>query len=733
MNALIATVLLLLSAGEEPGTPRLDPPAQVALMEALAPGLVQVEYTLRYDQGEAPEASGYTARCPACGEYHGVSGLDTVVSEKRPLVTGGFLIGPASVLTTDIGAHPRFMERTAVRFRDRVVNVTSIAYALEQNAAILELADPLADARVLEFDAKAPPPYLAVTYQYTGGFWTTSVQEAFQTVSVCEDGRRFVAVPSACLMVSRSGIPVGASMNGEVPTDDTWKGSPLHWPVLSSRDAAEYRSRIESIADRAILRASLSFRSPRSDGSSDMGFRFRFSGDGEEGGDATERNVLALLWNEKNVLVLAHLSQGVTARLERIRIHPPAGEPVAAVFRRTLRDFGGFVAELESPLPGAKVASNERIEGLRNRFLASADIRLRGEQRVAYYGHDRIVSLEPRWEGRRYPDVAGEGADFLFDSRGALVAVPILRRPGVTEAEDWSEDSPVLTPVAYLEEAVNDPARGDPSSVPLAEDQEDRLAWIGVELQALDPELARVNRVSSLTQDGATGAVVSFVYLNSPAASAGVEPGYILLRLHVEGEPRPLEVKVEDADEGSGAMLREALDDLPEELLDQMPSPWPSVANSFTRRLTQLGFGRKYKAEFFHDGKTVLKDLEVTQGPPSFETAPHFKSEPLGLTVRDLTYEVRRYFRKEEADPGVIVSKVERGCKAAVAGIRPMEIITHVNDTAVANVATFRKLIEGKGELRLSVTRMTEQRLVKITLPAPVEKAGDNTPASMPP
>jgi S1-C subfamily serine protease len=164
-----------------------------------------------------------------------------------------------------------------------------------------------------------------------------------------------------------------------------------------------------------------------------------------------------------------------------------------------------------------------------------------------------------------------------------------------------------------------------------------------------------------------------------------------------------------------------------------MPPPGPSVANGFTRRLTRLGFGRKYRAEFFHDGQTVLKDFEVTQGPPSFETAPRFKSEPLGLTVRDLTYEARRYFRKEEADPGVVVSKVERGRKAAVAGIRPMEIITHVNDTAVANVATFRKLIEGKGELRLSVTRMTEQRLVKITLPAMEEKTGDGPPASMPP
>ena len=65
----------------------------------------------------------------------------------------------------------------------------------------------------------------------------------------------------------------------------------------------------------------------------------------------------------------------------------------------------------------------------------------------------------------------------------------------------------------------------DPSNVPLTEQEESRLAWVGVELQPLNKELARANNVSKLTRDGQIGALVSYVYPGSPAEKAGVEVG----------------------------------------------------------------------------------------------------------------------------------------------------------------------------------------------------------------
>lgn len=291
----------------------------------------------------------------------------------------------------------------------------------------------------------------------------------------------------------------------------------------------------------------------------------------------------------------------------------------------------------------------------------------------------------------------------------------------------------MLAPATQIREVLADLAKyTDPNNTPLGEDEENRLAWIGVELQGMDRELARANNVSDLTSDGQMGALVTYVYPDSPAAKAGVEAGFILLRLHVPGQPKPLEIKLMDTRFGGmDGFPWDKLDEVPAEYLDQIPTPWSSAENSFTRALTDIGVGQKYTAEFFHNGEVVKKDFVVVLGPRHYGSAPRYKSRSLGLTVRDLTYEVRRYFRTEAGDLGVIVSKIEPGGKAAIAGIMPYEIITHVDGTPVMNVKDLEKAIGKEGELRLSVKRRTLGRQVKINMTAGAEQGGPETrPAS---
>ena len=84
-----------------------------------------------------------------------------------------------------------------------------------------------------------------------------------------------------------------------------------------------------------------------------------------------------------------------------------------------------------------------------------------------------------------------------------------------------------------------------------------------------------------------------------------------------------------------------------------------------------------------------------------------------------MTFEARRYFQKTVTDPGVIVHAVVPGSRAGVGGIRPYEIITHVNDKPVTGVKGFAGLIAGQDELRLTVLRMTTGRLVKLRMTGP--------------
>jgi serine protease Do len=272
-----------------------------------------------------------------------------------------------------------------------------------------------------------------------------------------------------------------------------------------------------------------------------------------------------------------------------------------------------------------------------------------------------------------------------------------------------------LVPARLLAEAVADlGTSADPNNLPRTVEEENRLAWLGVELQPMNRDLARANNVAGETRDGETGALVTAINEGSPAAQAGIPVGSVLLRLKVPGQPLPVEVHMEEDVMHAQAFPWDRLDEVPDQYFDRIPQPWPATENAFTRALTDLGFGTKYTAEFFIEGKIVPREFEVVPGPPDFESAPRFKSEKLGLTVRDLTYDVRRYLQRAPDESGVVVSKIETGSKASVAGVKPYELITHINDQPVNNVKDFEKLSSGSGELKLSIKRMNRGRMATI-------------------
>ena len=728
----ILAATLLLAAGLRAEAPSLA--EQAAVAESLAPSLVRVEYTLRYDKGEEPRAGAW-CQGDSTGHFHDLLQPADVVNEERPLEFAGFLVAPTQVVATDPMIHPRFVEGIAVRFNDDVVKAKPAAYGKDQAAVFLELERPLKNARPLKFDAKRKGPYLFASYDLIDGVWTTNVDPMPEGFSVTAAGRKYCPAPFGGLVVDARGTPVAVSMRDEMPPDDSWKGPPSAWAVVTADDLAKMLDGIRSRICAGAMRVTLYFRSPPKD------LRGMRSRDEEKG--ATEQYATGVLVDANRILVLANLKPSVTARLERILVHPDKGDPVVARFTGSLKDYGGLVATLEKPVGACVALSSRNILDCRGRLLPAAEVRLHGEDWSIYYEHRRIEGFAVGWRRQVYPQLSerGEGEGLvLFDEDGALLALPVARREKVAAEDHYDSGQPLVTPVAYLKPVLDDlPKYVDANNVPLGEDEEARLAWIGAELQPLDENLARASRVSELTHDGQTGAIVSYVYPGSPAEKAGVEPGWILLRLRVEGQPRPLEVRLDREERMEGPFPWEELDEVPEQYYDRIPAPWPSVENQLTRALTDLGFGTKYTAEFFAGGSIVEKSLEVAPSPPHYESAPRFKSAPLGLAVRDMTYELRRYFQKKDDEPGVIVSKVEPGGKASVAGVKPYEIVTHVNDRPVMNVKDFAQAIAGQDELRLSVKRMTRGRVVKIRMagaaaaakaPAAEKPAGDAAPAA---
>ena len=694
----------------------LDLAKKAKRVAAVRPAAVVVEFTMRTDQGESPRG-GY-ARGYRSGSF------EEVIDEERPYEQGGWLVGPTTVVTQDPHVASRFVKEVKVRVDNELVPAKVSALARDRDAVFIEMAKPLKGAKPLVFEADVPGPYAEVV---AGTFENdlTLRLEAFSPVFVDgEKSGRYLEWHMPGLVIDGKGRPAGLCLRERTGADEKWKGSPLAWAKLTTEEVAKRTEALDAACKSSIVRVRLGFRSPSGDRA-----RGRY-GDGETGRDesSTEANVCGLVTAPDRVLVLAPLPAKLTARLEHINISTPDNGDVPAKFVASLTDYGALVVAPERPVgPPVKMAGAVDLRTLRERLLFGADVRIQGENRVVHFTSERFDGLGVGWRRQLYPEmVGGERLAFLFDDAGALVAIPISRRPKAGD-EDYRRSEPLVTPTTYLAGAFKDPAAfADANNVPLSEAAENRLGWLGAELQPLNRELARLNKVSDLTQDGQTGAIVAAIYPDSPAEKGGLKTGDILLRFHIEGYPKPVEVHLNEFEFAGPPFPWEHLDRIGEQYYDQLPCPWPGVNNSVSAILTEAGFGKKFDAEIFRDGKTMRLPFVVTEAPAHYESAPRFKSKPLGMTVRDLTFEALRYFHRTPEEPGVIISNIERGSKASVSGLKPFEIILAVNEKPVRTIKEFETAVTSGEELRFNVLRLNKTHIVKISLKA---SGGTTAPA----
>lgn len=687
-------------------TPTLSEEDRKEAIQKLNPSVVQVLYWLKYDQGEAPYSNGATYTCNRCGSLHDVFD-ENFLKEDRPLEVAGFVVSDSRVVTLDYMIHPRFIKKMEVRFRDQVVPVEIDAYAIDERAWVLSLKKPLKGVSPLKFEESDRPPLFVFNYQNVNGSWISDL-DPFTSQVQFKDGRPFVESPENTLIVNRKGSPIALSMNSE-HEPAFWKRPFSEWKLLSEKEYSQHLERMDQLLQKKFLRVSLHFRNPKKNS---LAERSNYSLEEEA---LKERNVMGILLKENQLLVLQELQPNITSYLDRITVYTSDGKEREASFFKSLADYGAFIVQLNEPLEGYVVFADQGLSELKNKLLWAAEMKVKGDQMESHLYHQRLFRFQTRWKNQVYPQIANACQNsFLFNQDHELVAFPVSRRLKVAGSNPYEREvKAVLTPAVYVQEAIQR-QEFDLKNTPKSEADESRLAWLGVELQGLNEELARANRVSSYCNNGDHGALVTHVYANSPAEKAGVKVGWVLLRIHVENEPIPIKVKLMERDDF--VFPWDKLDQIPESYYNRIPLPWNSAKNSVTDSLTSLGFGTKFKVELFHDDTLELKDFEVVVGPHHYNSAPRFKSKPLGITVRNMTYEVRRYFQRSDRDPGVIVSEIEPGSKASVSGIKPYEIITHVNDIPILNVDDFEKITEQeKGDLRLSIKQMSKGKLIPIT------------------
>lgn len=692
--------------------------AEGELPPEIAAALVRVEVVVQSSKGDEPKAAGWSRRCPKCGNYHD-NALDDALADDRPAEVAGFLVAPDRVLTADPLIESRFVKEWRVRVGDDLVPARPKAWAADRSAMLLELERP-APVAPLAFSSEASGPLHTIHHGDEGNGWSVWMQPHQVAGWLLQDGKRHRTVGAGSLFVNAAGAPVAIAMSERLPAGDEWRRPYTDWPWIEREAYEAALAKIEAATSTLFLRAELELRAkPVRPGEEHN----RWDEDEEEKQAGQPR--IAVVIGPRRVLVLASLTPGLTARLESVRLHLGNGESVNATFVGSSDEYGTLVVDPGRDLPAAVAPADMPWPGLRDRMLFSADVRLAGEERVVHCGHLRIASLKTGYRGRAVPEF-GMGIEntFLFDAEGRLVGLPLARR-SKARLNRWDKPAPFMVSASEVVVFGGDPAAwADARNRPLSDEESRRLAWLGVDLQPLDADLALAHGVSTQTENGDHGALVTHVHAGSPAAQAGLKTGDVLLRFQPEGAVKPVQIKVDRHAFSDQPFPWERYDEINEAYYDRIPVPWLPAENTLHARLKDLGTGTPYRLDYARAGRVASLDLKVEAGPLHFTTAPELSLESAGLRLRELTFETRRFYQLPEEAAALIVARVEAGGTASVAGLKPYELITTVNDRPVATAAAFGEAMAAGGALRLGVRRMNQSRVVVLDAgPKPVADA----------
>ena len=190
--------------------------------------------------------------------------------------------------------------------------------------------------------------------------------------------------------------------------------------------------------------------------------------------------------------------------------------------------------------------------------------------------------------------------------------------------------------------------------------------WLGVVIQEVNKDLAE-----SFGLDKPAGALVAQVLDDGPAAKGGLQVGDVILSMN--GQPIVMSA------------------DLP-------------------HLVGALKAGSKATLEVVRDGKRKTLDLTVGAIPDEGkEMAPaagaELSSNRLGVSVADLTEEQQK---ANDIKGGVIIKDVQDG-PAALIGLQPGDVITHLNNQAITNAKQFTDIAKALPKNRSVSMRVLRQ------------------------
>jgi len=571
------------------------------------------------------------------------------------------------------------------------------------------------------------------------------------------DCLRISGMYSVAVLCNDEGRPVGVTCLSEIdlgPGGPAWRGKDiLADPGLSDEQHRRLEEEMRTEFGRSIYEVRILPRpTPQEEEELDFGGRSRFRGRYSGQRDTPETLLYGLGFADDKLLIPEALPKEFIAGIDTITVTVD-DENLPARFVGVLKDCSAMVIELEkgklpqtTPFPAdARLARVEPFWAVYARELAGKDVRMeftrwidkqQGYADLWYPTAERAVPTgswlldrmgnligfcgEARHEHDRLEFYLLGADQDRYRPYGPSSAMRARMMAMMNAAAARYASNARLIDAAEMAKMLTDlPAHCDPHIRHLDKDEQKRRVWLGVEYTGPDKEMIKHMGLREPTRDGQIGLMVNRVYEGSPAAKMGLTEGDILLKIAVPGTPWPIELTSLGGDDSGLPDFDEA--DIPREFAAmgyQRPRrrPWPSRDNYLTQLLADVGRDTTVKLTYLHGAETVEKEFTIEQSPRDMLSAAKYKNDQLGLTVKDVTYEVRAALRLKPDEPAVVVTKVEQGTPAALARINTFELIRAVDGATVDSVETLEKLIAEAQKARKDSVRVTVEWMGKTRL-----------------